>query len=107
MKALEPKDGITGIFKMMSLSIFAFCCQPNVPSIYTELEQRSYKRMQKVSVRAMLLCCFVYLLMGVTGFLAFGERTDGNVLGNLQLLGRSHWRSHWMVSLGGVIVALL
>eukprot|EP00913_Durusdinium_trenchii_P004365 g4045.t1 len=45
--------------------------EPNVPSIYTELEQRSYKRMQKVSVRAMLLCCFVYLLMGA------GKPRDG------------------------------
>lgn len=77
---------------MLSLSIFAFCCQPNVPSIYTELEQRSYKRMQKVSLRAMLLCCFVYLLMGVTGFLAFGENTNGNVLGNLQpMLCANDW----------------
>eukprot|EP00438_Fugacium_kawagutii_P011971 Skav208811 [mRNA] locus=scaffold349:230535:234052:- [translate_table: standard] len=56
------------------------------------LEQRSYKRMQKVSVRAMLLCCFVYLLMGVTGFLAFGENTNGNVLGNLQpMLCANDW----------------
>ncbi|CAL1155557.1 unnamed protein product, partial [Cladocopium goreaui] len=92
LEALEPKGGITGIFKMLSLSIFAFCCQPNVPSIYTELEQRSYKRMQKVSLRAMLLCCFVYLLMGVTGFLAFGENTNGNVLGNLQpMLCANDW----------------
>eukprot|EP00434_Breviolum_minutum_P028107 symbB.v1.2.024864.t1/scaffold2382.1/size80501/3 len=56
------------------------------------LERRSYKRMQKVSVRAMLLCCFVYLLMGVTGFLAFGENTSGNVLGNLQpMLCANDW----------------
>eukprot|EP00434_Breviolum_minutum_P028108 symbB.v1.2.024864.t2/scaffold2382.1/size80501/3 len=88
LEALQAK----GIFKMLSLSIFAFCCQPNVPSIYTELERRSYKRMQKVSVRAMLLCCFVYLLMGVTGFLAFGENTSGNVLGNLQpMLCANDW----------------
>lgn len=85
LEALEPKGGITGTSERGNF-------WPNVPSIYTELEQRSYKRMQKVSLRAMLLCCFVYLLMGVTGFLAFGENTNGNVLGNLQpMLCANDW----------------
>ncbi|CAE7637325.1 AVT6A, partial [Symbiodinium necroappetens] len=56
------------------------------------LEQKSYQRMQKVSTRAMLLCCVVYLMMGVTGFLAFGEDTLGNILGNLQpMLCANDW----------------
>jgi len=80
----QPKGGITGCFKMLSLAIFAFCCQPNVPSIYTELQGRSFRRMELVSIGAMLLCLVVYLLMGITGFLAFGEETAGNVLQNLQ-----------------------
>jgi len=80
----SPKGGITGCFKMLSLAIFAFCCQPNVPSIYTELERKSFRRMEMVSIGSMLLCLVVYLLMGVTGFLAFGENTAGNVLINLQ-----------------------
>mmetsp|Transcript_75929 Transcript_75929/g.158350 ORF Transcript_75929/g.158350 Transcript_75929/m.158350 type:complete len:588 (-) Transcript_75929:124-1887(-) len=82
--AYQPKGGITGCFKMLSLAIFAFCCQPNVPAVYTELEKKSFHRMEKVSVGAMLLCLFVYLVMGIAGFLAFGEETAGNVLVNLQ-----------------------
>eukprot|EP00928_Gymnodinium_smaydae_P032575 TRINITY_DN23550_c0_g1_i1.p1 TRINITY_DN23550_c0_g1~~TRINITY_DN23550_c0_g1_i1.p1 ORF type:complete len:597 (+),score=73.97 TRINITY_DN23550_c0_g1_i1:77-1867(+) len=81
-----PKGGFLGCFQMVALAIFAFCCQPNVPSIYTELERKSFHRMDKVSMRSMSLCLFVYLLMGVTGFLAFGEETAGNILGNLQPL---------------------
>lgn len=80
----QPKGGFTGCFKMLSLAIFAFCCQPNVPSIYTELERRGFRRMERVSIASMTLCFLVYLLMGVTGFLAFGEDTKGNVLGNLE-----------------------
>ena len=38
--------------------------------------------MERVTVCAMLLCFLVYLLMGITGFLAFGEGTAGNVLPN-------------------------
>eukprot|EP00442_Polarella_glacialis_P052463 CAMPEP_0115058988 /NCGR_PEP_ID=MMETSP0227-20121206/6660_1 /TAXON_ID=89957 /ORGANISM="Polarella glacialis, Strain CCMP 1383" /LENGTH=588 /DNA_ID=CAMNT_0002444045 /DNA_START=50 /DNA_END=1816 /DNA_ORIENTATION=+ len=82
--AWQPKGGMTGVFKMLSLAIFAFCCQPNVPAIYNELERKSHKRMNKVSIGSMMLCCTVYLFMGVTGFLAFGEGTLGNVLQNLQ-----------------------
>merc|ERR1719313_1016448 len=75
--ALEPKDGILGCFKMLSLAIFAFCCQPNVPSIYCELERKSFRRMRKVGIRGMTLCFGIYLLIGVSGFLAFGEATNG------------------------------
>eukprot|EP00444_Apocalathium_aciculiferum_P002153 CAMPEP_0183395692 /NCGR_PEP_ID=MMETSP0370-20130417/9500_1 /TAXON_ID=268820 /ORGANISM="Peridinium aciculiferum, Strain PAER-2" /LENGTH=560 /DNA_ID=CAMNT_0025576357 /DNA_START=71 /DNA_END=1753 /DNA_ORIENTATION=- len=80
----QPKGGITGCFKMLSLAIFAFCCQPNVPAVYMELERKSFRRMEIVSVGAMVLCLIVYLMMGITGFLAFGEQTAGNVLVNLQ-----------------------
>eukprot|EP00928_Gymnodinium_smaydae_P031838 TRINITY_DN23241_c0_g1_i2.p1 TRINITY_DN23241_c0_g1~~TRINITY_DN23241_c0_g1_i2.p1 ORF type:complete len:401 (-),score=42.83 TRINITY_DN23241_c0_g1_i2:217-1419(-) len=83
---IEPKGGILGCFQMVALAIFAFCCQPNVPSVYTELEQRSFHKMEKVSTCSMSLCLGVYLLMGVVGFLAFGEDTRGNVLSNLQPL---------------------
>jgi len=82
--AFEPKDGITGCFKMLSLAIFAFCCQPNVPAIYCELERKSYKRMDKVAFRGMMLCLSIYIVMGIAGFLAFGNATEGNVMSNLQ-----------------------
>merc|ERR1719313_1709417 len=81
--ALEPKDGILGCFKMLSLAIFAFCCQPNVPAIYCELERKSFKRMDKVAFRGMMLCLVIYLVMGIAGFLVFGEHTQGNAMRNL------------------------
>ena len=81
---MQPKNGLLGCFKMLSLAIFAFCCQPNVPSIYTELERKSFRRMETVSRLAMAFCLVIYMVMGVAGFLAFGEGTQGNVLANLQ-----------------------
>ena len=45
--------------------------QPNIPAIYCELEQRSFRRMRKVTFRSMGLCFCVYTLMGIPGFLAF------------------------------------
>eukprot|EP00929_Paragymnodinium_shiwhaense_P103203 TRINITY_DN66527_c0_g2_i3.p1 TRINITY_DN66527_c0_g2~~TRINITY_DN66527_c0_g2_i3.p1 ORF type:complete len:553 (+),score=105.52 TRINITY_DN66527_c0_g2_i3:44-1660(+) len=85
-EAMSPADGYLGVFRMLSLSIFAFCCQPNVPSIYVELEFRSLRRMDKVSLRSMSLCFAAYLLIGVSGFLLFGADTAGSILDNLQPL---------------------
>merc|ERR1712151_192066 len=98
----QPKGGFTGCFKMLSLAIFAFCCQPNVPSIYTELERKSFRRMEHVSTGAMVLCLTVYLCIGITGFLAFGEATAGNVLQNLQ---RYLCRVDWVVVSGFACMA--
>lgn len=80
----NPRNGIWGCFKMLSLAIFAFCCQPNIPSIYSGLERKSFRRMDKVSLGAIGLCLVVYLLMGIVGYWTFGETTAGNVLVNLQ-----------------------
>jgi len=79
----EPKDGFLGIIRMATLAIFAYCCQPNVPAIYCELEHRSFRRMGKVSRRAMFLCFVIYILMGVCGFLTFGDQTSSNIIHNL------------------------
>merc|ERR550519_1056010 len=80
---LEAKDHGLGIIRMATLAIFAYCCQPNVPAIYCELEHRSFRRMGKVSRRAMFLCFTIYILMGICGFLTFGEDTSSNIIHNL------------------------
>ena len=85
---LLPTKGLQGAIRMLSLSIFAFCCQPNIPSIYCELEKRSFRRMEKVANRSLGLCFLVYTLMGIPGFLCFGKDTQNNILDNLrQYLG--------------------
>jgi amino acid permease len=39
--------------------------------------------MRRVGVRGMSLCFLVYAAIGITGFLAFGEETNGNIMINL------------------------
>eukprot|EP00921_Rhytidocystis_pertsovi_P000561 GHVQ01001036.1.p1 GENE.GHVQ01001036.1~~GHVQ01001036.1.p1 ORF type:complete len:652 (-),score=78.61 GHVQ01001036.1:2762-4717(-) len=65
-----------------SLLVFAFSCQANVPGIYCELENQNCRRMVKVSTRSVILCFLTYALMGVCGFLTFGELTKSNILSN-------------------------
>ncbi|GLE03705.1 hypothetical protein PINS_up012607 [Pythium insidiosum] len=72
---------------MLSVPIvmFAFTCQVNVFSIYTELQRPCIRRMNKVVDRATLISVGVYLVIGVVAYLAFGPslvdpRNKGNIL---------------------------
>ncbi|KAG6961885.1 hypothetical protein JG687_00007466 [Phytophthora cactorum] len=72
---------------MLSVPIvmFAFTCQVNVFSIYTELQRPCIRRMNKVVDRATLISFLVYLSIGVVAYLAFGPQLaepkyKGNIL---------------------------
>ena len=70
------------LVKSMPVVMFAFTCQVNVFSIYEELENKSAKRMDRISGGAVKTCVIAYLLMGVFGYLNFGDDTQGNILKN-------------------------
>ncbi|OQR81920.1 sodium-coupled neutral amino acid transporter [Thraustotheca clavata] len=59
---------------MLSVPIvmFAFTCQVNVFSIYTELQRPCIRRMNKVVDRATTVSVTIYLVIGVIAYLAFG-----------------------------------
>jgi len=105
LRVIEPKCGIEGVVRMSTLAVFAYCCQPNIPSIYVELEKRSFRRMDKVSVRAMILCFFIYVLMGISGFLAFGDDTSTNIIQNLR--SRVRYDPVVMVGFAGMTCAVI
>jgi len=73
---------LSGVVRGISLVTFAYTCQTNVPSIYCELEKRNARRMLKVASRACLLCFVTYVVMGICGFLTFGDETEANILSN-------------------------
>lgn len=73
---------------MLSVPIvmFAFTCQVNVFSIYTELQRPCIRRMNKVVDRATLISVLIYLTIGVVAYLAFGSSlVDPKYKGNILL----------------------
>ena len=70
------------VCRAFSLVIFAYSCQSNVPAIYCELENQNCRRMVKVSRRSTFLCFITYALMGVCGFLSWGDGTGSNIMQN-------------------------
>eukprot|EP00388_Colpodella_angusta_P003909 GDKJ01013417.1.p1 GENE.GDKJ01013417.1~~GDKJ01013417.1.p1 ORF type:complete len:734 (+),score=150.96 GDKJ01013417.1:293-2203(+) len=77
-------SSLSPLIRATSLLVFAFSCQTNVPTIYTELEKRNARRMTKVSIRALVLCAAVYSLIGVGGSLSFGKATEHSIVSNLE-----------------------
>ncbi|TDH67541.1 hypothetical protein CCR75_005341 [Bremia lactucae] len=73
---------------MLSVPIvmFAFTCQVNVFSIYTELQRPCIRRMNKVVDRATLISFLIYLCIGGVAYLAFGPQlVDPKYKGNILL----------------------
>ncbi|OMJ86424.1 hypothetical protein SteCoe_12087 [Stentor coeruleus] len=59
------------IFTAAGYVVFSFTCHPNVIPIYQELQRRSTKRGFKFLSRGLIIVLFLYLIVGIFGFLTF------------------------------------
>jgi len=69
-------------FSAVPIINVAFCAHYNAPRYFFELKARSISRFALVSGGALLGALLVYLSVGMTGYLAFGSATAGDVLEN-------------------------
>jgi amino acid permease len=82
MSKLAYAKGDNNMVVGLSVILFAYCCQPNVYEVYTELKHPSPRRITLVSLCSMLVCTCLYLMAGFFGYVNFGEKTRGDVLKN-------------------------
>lgn len=66
----------------LSIIMFAFTCQVNVPEVYAELRGRSRARMRTVTCGALATALALYVLIGLAAFSEFGGATKPDVLQN-------------------------
>jgi len=78
----SPVD-CSAVIAAMSSYVFAYCSQPNVAQIYFELTPRSELRMSYVTRITVLLGVLTYVVVGITGYLAFGEDVDSSIINNM------------------------
>jgi len=77
--------GVYQLISSIGILTFAFCSQPNVPTIFYEMQDRSISRMSTAVSRAVGLCLLIYVAIGLSGFLQFGTSTASSVIVNLQV----------------------
>ncbi|XP_077399620.1 sodium-coupled neutral amino acid transporter 4 [Vanacampus margaritifer] len=59
---------------------FAFVCHPEVLPIYSELKDRSRKKMQNVSNLSILAMLIMYMMSALVGYLTFYENVEAELL---------------------------
>eukprot|EP00798_Chlamydomonas_sp_ICE-L_P001628 gene1628-33018_t len=72
-------DGALVAFPMMA---YSFTAHPYYLGIYSNLKNPTMPRMARVTTLAMFLAAFTYWLVGVCGYIAFKDRTSGDLLRN-------------------------
>jgi sodium-coupled neutral amino acid transporter 11 len=71
-----------GVFEAIGVISFAFVCHHNTMFIYKSIQVPTLDRFNAVthaSTSMSLVCC---LLMSVTGYIVFTDKTEGNILNN-------------------------
>uniref|UniRef100_A0A8D3ECL4 Amino acid transporter transmembrane domain-containing protein n=1 Tax=Scophthalmus maximus TaxID=52904 RepID=A0A8D3ECL4_SCOMX len=71
-----------GMFTAYTVPIlaFAFVCHPEVLPIYSELKDRSRKKMQNVSNLSILAMLIMYMLSALFGYLTFYDNVEAELL---------------------------
>ena len=80
---LPDKDASLGdVLKTLPVVMTAYVCHYNLHPIFAEMAQPSEPRMRRVATSALVLCTFVYWLVGTAAYVLFTDRTADDVLMN-------------------------
>lgn len=99
-QSIEQGGGITTVMKQSTIHMntffiglgvlsFAFVCQDSCFIIAGSLHKPTKKRWAKVTSSALYICTALGIIIGVTGYLGFLEKTEGNVLENFSDISKS------------------
>ncbi|CAO3641915.1 unnamed protein product [Cunninghamella echinulata] len=70
------------VFQAIAVISFAFVCHHNSFLIFGSLKQPSLNRFAKVTHYSMTIAFITCVILGLSGYLAFTEKTAGNILNN-------------------------
>ncbi|KAL6944492.1 hypothetical protein ACO0RG_001229 [Hanseniaspora osmophila] len=95
-------NSYSGMMSTFSILIFGFTASMNMFSICNELEHNSLKNIDKVIGNSVGVACFLFVVVGTTGYLSFGSDVKGNVILNYN--PDSVFTKIGQFSLGSVII---
>ncbi|KAG4108606.1 hypothetical protein H8356DRAFT_1616915 [Neocallimastix lanati (nom. inval.)] len=67
-------------FKNLPIFVFAFTCHQNVLSVYNEMKDNRQKNVNKVIISSISFGAILYWIVGIYGYITFGDKTDSNVI---------------------------
>lgn len=71
---------IPTVLSSFPIFVFAYTCHQNMFSLVNELADKSAKSTSRVILQALGVAVSAYLLVGVTGYMTFGEKVVGNIV---------------------------
>ncbi|CAM9024623.1 unnamed protein product [Wickerhamomyces anomalus] len=93
---------ISSIFASFPIFVFAYTCHQNMFSLVNELEDKSSRNINKVIGSAIGIAMSLYIVVGLTGYLSFGDNVEPNVI-----VGYSHAISSTIGRIAIVILVML
>jgi len=93
------------ILNAVGITFFAYDAVQNVPIIYSELQRPSKVRMTKVVFRTIALLAFLYIILGVSGYLSYLDQMPDLVVFRTPLGGGSS-AYDWPMVVARVMVCL-
>ncbi|KAJ3076647.1 hypothetical protein HDU98_001657 [Podochytrium sp. JEL0797] len=70
----------SSFLKTLPIFVFAFTCHQNIFSVHNELIENSVSHVKRVIHLSILTAFSVYQLIGIMGYLTFGNAVSGNVV---------------------------
>jgi len=67
-------------FKNLPIFVFAFTCHQNILSVYNEMKDNRQKNVNKVISSSIGFGAILYWIVGIYGYLTFGDKTESNVI---------------------------
>ncbi|KAF2139035.1 uncharacterized protein K452DRAFT_255084 [Aplosporella prunicola CBS 121167] len=72
--------GPVAALSVFPVIVFAYTCHQNMFSILNEIFDNSHFRTTSVVGASIGLACSLYILVGITGYLSYGENVGGNIV---------------------------
>lgn len=76
------------LYDTISVSCFSFICHGVVFSVYNSLKVPSLSRFVPILNYSFLFCYSLFLIIGIAGYVRFGDQVDGNILNNFDFDNR-------------------
>lgn len=91
-----------GLMSTFSIIVFAYTGSMNLFSIINELKENSMENITSVIKRSISISTFVFLAVGISGYLTFGSNTLGNIVLNYD--PESIWTYIGKLCLGSMVM---